>query len=87
MAGHWYVYLDGESVGWIQPTASGTCWCAYRYRAPEGKAHLETDWDGEPLRDTGDRAGDLAAFGHKTKRGALYALLVECTTTPRRKTA
>lgn len=87
LAGHWYVYLDGESIGWVGRTSSGTRWCGYRYRATEADASGELDWDGEPLRDLGDRASDLAAAGQKTKRAALYALLVECTTTPRRKAA
>lgn len=79
LAGHWYVYLDGASIGWVGRTSSGTRWCGYRYRAPESEAHLEEDWDGAPLRDVGDRRADLAAYGHQTMRAALYALLLEHT--------
>lgn len=87
LAGHWYVYLDGTSVGWLE--RADTCrvtWKAYRYSMTEEQGAVQEDWDGHLLRDVGDRHGWRVGAGHKTKREALYALLVECTT-PRRKAA
>lgn len=88
LAGHWYVYLDGTSVGWLERT--GECrqtWRAYRYSMTETEGATQEDWDGHLLRDVGDRHGWKVAAGQKTKRAALYALLVECTNTQRRKAA
>lgn len=46
------------------------------------------DWDGQLLKDVGDRHGwRITAGPQKTKRAALYALLVECTTNRERKAA
>lgn len=88
LAGHWYVYLDGTSVGWLE--RAGTCarlWKAYRYSMTEAQGAAQEDWDGHLLRDVGDRHGWRVGAYHKTKRAALYALLVECTTKPRKAAA
>ena len=79
LAGHWYVYLDGTSVGWLERT--GCCsrtWRAWLYSMTEEQGATQEDWDGHLLRDVGDRHGWRVGAGHKTKRAALYALLVEC---------
>jgi hypothetical protein len=70
----WFICLAGKPVGFVAWWEPGRVWVA----AHAGGVPLLT-W---PY---------LAAEGHhlefKTMRAALYALLVECTTTPRRNAA
>jgi len=87
LAGHWYVYLDGTSVGWLERRPCSGTWRAFRYSMTEAQGAVQEDWDGHLLRDVGDRHGWRIGAGHRTKRAALYALLVECTTNRERKAA
>jgi hypothetical protein len=87
LAGHWYVYLDGTSVGWLERMPCSGAWKAYRYSMTEERGARQEDWDGQLLRDVGDRHGWRIGAYHRTKRAALYALLVECTTQPRKVAA
>lgn len=84
--GVWYVYLDGASIGYLLYGMSGRNWTAYRFDGPENDLTGQQLWDGQPVTDPADRSAGKVAL-RKTMREALYALLVECTTTPRRKAA
>lgn len=88
LAGHWYVYLDGTSVGWLERTGCARTWRAWVYSMTEEQGAQQEDWDGQLLKDVGDRhAWRITAGPQKTKRAALYVLLVECTTNRERKAA
>lgn len=81
LAGHWYVYLDSTSVGWLECQMDcARSWRAWSYSMTEAESVGHEGWDGHPIRDAGDRHGWRVGAGHRTRRAALYALLVERTT-------